>query len=119
MDGIREVPENIFCFSKVSGVTLEVGSIEVEGQRAVVAIIENMTDFQSTTSKPFYGGTSSMQSVGFEAKFVPGYMSVNQAYTVPIDGKQFIIRPVGVGYVNEGGVKRAYCEIEVEAIADI
>ena len=114
MDGIREVPENIFCFSKVGGVTLEVGSIEVEGQRAVVAVILNLTGYESSISKPYLGGTSSMQSISFEGSSVPTYMSVNEACPFWIDGKQFIIRPVAIGYSHERGEKRRFCEIEVE-----
>jgi len=119
VDGIREEPDNIYCYQTVGGVTLDVGPIEVEGQKAVVTVNPNITNYESAISKPFFWGTSSMQSISYEGEFGPGaWLSVNQAVIVPIDGKRFIIRPVKFGYSNERDGKLGYCDIEVEAVGN-
>jgi hypothetical protein len=115
-DRIRAEPDNIYCFHRVGDVTLLVTSIDVEKQNAVVTLNPNITEFQRTISKPFYGGTLSSQSVGLQGNYEPSLWSVNQSVDVTIDGKRFIICPVKFGYSDEHDGKLRYCDIEVEAV---
>jgi hypothetical protein len=118
-DRIRNDPDNIYVFHNVGDVTLMVTSIDVEKQNAVVTLNPNITDFERSSPKPFMGGTLSRQSVGFEANYEPSLWSVNEAYPVTIDGKRFTICAVEIGYSDERDGKLRYCDIEVEAMADV
>jgi hypothetical protein len=115
-DAIRKDADNIYCFHGLGDLTVLVSSIGVEAQNVMVTLNPNITEYQRTTY-PLYGGTVSQQSVGFEPRFRPSTLSCDNPADVRIDGKPFIIRPVSFGYANEGGGKRAYCDIEVEAVS--
>jgi len=119
IQGFRGEADNFYCFADVGDVTVLVSDIDVERQKVVVTLNPNTTHYQQTKPRPFMGGTLSTQSIGGELKFRPTTLSPDNHDPVTIDGKQFIIRPVSFGHVNERGDKRAYCDIEVEAVVDI
>jgi hypothetical protein len=117
-DGLREDEDSIYCFTHVGGLTVSVADIRVEEQKIVVNPHANIVEYRRTRSQPVMGGMSSSRSVGYEGS-LPVCLHVNQSIEVTHDDKRFTVRVVKIDYANERGLKQAYCDIEVEAIADI